>query len=144
MFLQFWLLRKIVNIVKSKDGEPNLLRLKKLQEERPKMTVAENAKEEKPSTLTADSVMLTFDQIRFTDFSNDSEPQERILRVGIDHQRFKEVSNPELIGKTIVIATVIEASSREGGMEDLLELAESLEEIAGPEVAKRISMMKEQ
>ena len=131
-----------IGIVKNQAGELNLMKLKELQEQAQKGKTAGAAKKQTAGSVGIEVFMLTLDHIRFLDFSQGEEPDERILRVGIDHQRFKDVESPEAIAKAVVIATVMEASSREGGMEDLLAVAENLQALAGEEMAERLGELK--
>lgn len=132
-----------IGLSRNKEGMLNLVKLKEASEATAK--VAENqqtSQEKKPGSLVIGLLQLTLGQIRFVDQYQVEQPVERVLRVGVDHQRFPNVKSGEAIARTIIMATLLEASSRKEGLADFARLVECIKPLAGIEEQAKIETLE--
>ncbi|KPJ63136.1 MAG: hypothetical protein AMS15_01670, partial [Planctomycetes bacterium DG_23] len=82
-----------IAMVKNKNGEINLLRLKPISDERDEEKAPAEEKPKKEWEMQIDRLLLTIDHIKFVDYSAGGEPKVLEIPVGIDHEEFRDLDS---------------------------------------------------
>lgn len=118
-----------IAIVKNQAGEVNLNRLKAIAESgEPAPAPQAPGKEYE---VKIDRMVVTFDHVKFKDFSARSgAPEERIIPIGLNREEFLDLSNTEEIVRVVVLKTVVSAGLANLGVA-VEKVASSLKNVKG-------------
>jgi uncharacterized protein involved in outer membrane biogenesis len=110
-----------IAVVKNKNGEVNLTRLKPISEKKDEEKAPEEEKPKKEWEMQIDRLLLTIDHIKFVDYSAGGEPEVVEIPIGIDREEFRDLDSMDEIVQVVVLRVILKAGLANIGipLEDL-------------------------